>query len=111
MGRTVRCGASGRSQCVEAARGRNASRGSPGARPPRRGLALRQGDWKYIQGGTGKRTKGKAPKLSAGKLYHLKTDIDEQNDVSVEHKEIADQMRELLQKLVANEAGVRAAME
>jgi len=63
----------------------------------KRGYALREGDWKYIQ------------VQSGGQLYNLDNDIDEQNNVASENAAIAQKMREKLQSLKDAEEGIRAA--
>jgi len=64
-------------------------------------LGLRQGDWKYVAGG-GKK-KGRTP----GRLYNLKTDIGEQQDVAAEHPAIVKRMATLLETLRTSEKGIR----
>jgi len=64
-----------------------------------RGLAVRKGPWKYIQG------KGKG----AGQLFNLETDIAEQNDVAADNPQIVRQLRELLKTMANDKKGVRAA--
>ena len=62
-----------------------------------RTLALRLGPWKYIQG------KGK----QVGELYNLDSDIGEQTNVAKENQKVAQQMQELLQKLIDAKGGIR----
>ena len=64
-----------------------------------RGVAIRSGSWKYIQG------KGK----QKGTLYNLDNDVAEQNDVLAENKEVGEKLQSMLQKLVESEDGVRKA--
>ncbi len=67
-----------------------------------RGLALRQGDWKYIPGGKPKKNKKGKPV----ELYNLKKDPSEQDNVAAKHPEKAEAMGRLLEKLEKSE-GVR----
>ena len=62
-----------------------------------RGLALRQGPWKFIarQG------------QSAASLYNLQADLGEQTNVIDEHPDVAEKMREKLEQLVQAKQGVR----
>jgi len=64
-----------------------------------RTLALRQGDWKYIQG------KGKA----AGELYNLATDVGEQNNLVKKNEKLATELKEKLQLLIQADNGIRQA--
>jgi arylsulfatase A-like enzyme len=64
-----------------------------------RGLALRQGPWKYIQP-VGKRGKPQ--------LYNLKSDIGEKNNIVKEHAERAQSMDEILTKIKKTDAGIRS---
>jgi arylsulfatase A-like enzyme len=61
------------------------------------GLALRKGNWKYIEG----------KKQSAGALYNLSDDIGEAKNVYRDHPEIATEMQRMLDALKAP-AGIRA---
>lgn len=63
-----------------------------------RGLAIRQGDWKFIPGKKGK-----------GELYHLKEDIGESNNLIAKHPEKAAGLQEMLEENVRKGPGVRAA--
>lgn len=56
-----------------------------------RGLALREGDWKYIPGGQ----KKNAP----AQLYNLKQDIGETHNVATKRPAIAKRMAALLEEL------------
>jgi len=60
------------------------------------GLALRQGDWKYIQGSNKKKKNSKG---KSGKLYNLKTDPSEKKNIISKYPERADLMDKLLQQL------------
>ena len=62
-----------------------------------RGLAIRRGPWKYVRG------KGENP----GALYNLKTDIGEKNNVIKENEAVAKELKDLLQKLIDAEQGIR----
>lgn len=64
-----------------------------------RGLALRRGHWKYIQG------KGKA----SAELYDLSSDVGEQHNVIQANEAIALDMQALLKRLVDAEEGIRRA--
>jgi len=64
-----------------------------------RGLALRQGDWKYIQP-SGK--KGKA------QLYNLDSDIGEKNNIIKEHAERVKSMHTILTKVKKTPEGIRS---
>jgi arylsulfatase A-like enzyme len=63
-----------------------------------RRIALRHGPWKYIQ--------GKAKKT--GELYNLDSDVGEQKNVARENDARVKEMRELLQKLIETDYGVRS---
>ncbi|BDS07288.1 arylsulfatase [Oceaniferula spumae] len=65
-----------------------------------RGLALRDGDWKFIAAGK----KGK------GQLFNLAEDVGEKKNLIDQEKERADKMRELLNKLKNSKKGVRAEL-
>jgi arylsulfatase A len=74
-----------------------------------RGLALRKGPWKFIPGGKPKKGgRKKAATPSPGQLYNLDSDPGEQNNVIEENKDLAGELRELLEKLRNSQAGVRA---
>ncbi len=60
-------------------------------------LALRRGNWKYIQNKSGQ----------DGELYDLEKDVGEQHDVAAEHPQIARDLRRLLQEIVGTPAGIR----
>jgi len=62
-----------------------------------RGVALRRGHWKYIQG------KGK----TASELYDLSSDVGEQNNVIKANEAIALDMQALLKRLVNAKQGIR----
>ncbi|MCF7863385.1 MAG: arylsulfatase [Kiritimatiellales bacterium] len=61
-----------------------------------RELALRRGEWKYIQS-------GKKKKAAPAQLYNLKQDVGEQHNIIADHPEIAESMEHQLNQLV--EAG------
>jgi arylsulfatase A len=60
------------------------------------GLALRRGEWKYIQSGKS-RKKAVAGK---GELYNLKQDVGESKNIIADHPEIAESMDRQLQEFV-----------
>ena len=60
-----------------------------------RGLALRKGNWKYIQA-----NKGKKKHRTPAQLYNLGDDIGEQSNIIDQHPEIAEQMEQQLQHFV-----------
>lgn len=66
-----------------------------------RTLALRQGDWKYIQG------KGKGP----GELYNLATDVGEQNNLVKENEKLASELQQKLQLMIDADGGIRQALQ
>jgi len=67
-----------------------------------RGIALRQGDWKYVaQSGSKK----------PAQLFNLAEDIGEADNRIDSEGERAKQMKALLERLVADERGVRQALE
>jgi len=68
-----------------------------------RGVALRQGNWKYIQG-----TKNRKGKVKKGQLYNLQSDIGEQHNIIDQHAERAKSMDKLLNKIKQNKAGIRS---
>lgn len=70
-------------------------------------LAIRQGSWKYIRGGKGKK-KGKG-KNASGQLYDLNTDIGEKKNVVAEHQQVAGEMKQLLNKITGDKKGIRDA--
>ncbi len=76
-------------------------RGLPFTIEEARGLAIRKGPWKFIRG------KGK----KGDRLFNLESDIAEQNNVAADNPETTRQLRELLETLSNNKAGVRAAAE
>jgi len=59
-----------------------------------RRLALRRGPWKYVA-------------AKKEELYNLGSDVGEQKNVANENENLAKEMRELLQKLVATKDGLR----
>ena len=63
-----------------------------------RGLALRQGNWKFIRGN----------KKQPGKLFNLANDVGESNNVAEQSKKRATSMAALLQKLSSAKGGIRA---
>ncbi len=72
-----------------------------------KGLALRRGDWKYIQGKKSqKKNKKQNAKPSAGQLYNLKADPGEAKNVIAAHPEVAKSLQEQLQQLV-DAGGIR----
>ena len=75
-----------------------------------RGLALRKGDWKYIDSSSFKKRNKKSGKSEqvkvSGQLFNLKNDIMEQNNVAKENPELVKEMSELLIKLKSPE-GIR----
>lgn len=76
-----------------------------------RTLALRQGNWKYVQAQKRKMKNPKKPNgengaSSNGMLFDLSTDIGETNNVATENKKRAESMAQLLKKL-SNGNGVR----
>jgi len=60
------------------------------------GLALRQGNWKYIA----PKKKGKKPASQGSQLYNLVDDPGEQKNVVAQYPEVQEQMAGLLDKLV-----------
>ena len=68
-----------------------------------RGVALRQGNWKYIQG-----TKNRKGKVKKGQLYNLQSDIGEQHNIIDQHAERAKSMDKILNKIKQNKAGIRS---
>ena len=66
-----------------------------------RGLGLRRGQWKYVQGNNKK----------PAELYNLDSDIGEQNNVAKENTGIAREMKALLQKLMKAKGGIRKTGE
>jgi arylsulfatase A-like enzyme len=64
------------------------------------GLALRRGEWKYVQ------PSEKAKNAKKAELYDLEKDVGEETNVIAEHPELADSMETQLQKLV-NDGRVR----
>jgi arylsulfatase A len=66
-------------------------------------LALRKGDWKYIQPWAAHRKK----QVMAGpELYNLREDISESNNVIADHPEIAEALNEQLNEIIQSE-GIR----
>ena len=63
-----------------------------------RGLGLRQGSWKYVRG------RGKQAKEQ---LYDLDADVGERNNLISTEQAKAKEMRELLERLVADKKGMR----
>jgi arylsulfatase A-like enzyme len=61
------------------------------------GIALRQGDWKYIP--SKKAKKGKKAGGKPAELYYLKKDPSERDNVASKHPEKAESMNHLLEKL------------
>ncbi len=62
-----------------------------------RGLALRRGHWKYIQG----------KRKNASELYDLSSDVGEQHNVIKANEAIARDMQAMLKKLVDAKHGIR----
>ncbi len=69
-----------------------------------KGIAIRDGEWKYIPAGTGKKKK------MAGQLYNLKTDPGEQDNVISKHPKRAQAMQKILTAKIKSDKGVRAAL-
>jgi arylsulfatase A-like enzyme len=68
------------------------------------GVALRQGDWKFIPGGSKRRRNqpdGAADdsSVSGGLLFNLATDIGESKNVAAEHPDLVKKMEETLQRI------------
>jgi len=63
----------------------------------RHSLALRKGEWKYIES-KAKKIRGKKFGVKT-ELYNLNSDIGEQNNVIKQHPEIANEMKKTLDKL------------
>jgi len=63
-----------------------------------KGLALREGDWKYIQGNEGR--------AASGKLYYLKDDPSEQKNIVADQPERASEMDVKLNELIKS-GGIR----
>ena len=76
-----------------------------------RGLAIRQGNWKFIAGGTQKGGKNAPKGPVKGQLYNLKDDVGEQNNVIAENQEKAQELQTLLNEKVKQGPGVRAALK
>lgn len=62
-----------------------------------KGLAIRQGDWKFIQN-------------KKGELYNLANDKGEQNNLITKHSDKAQALRNLLETKVVKSSGVRKAL-
>ncbi len=71
-----------------------------------RGLAIRQGDWKFIAAG-GKKGKNAPKGPVKGQLYNLKDDVGEAKNAIAEHPEKAKELQGMLEK-VRTGAGMRA---
>ncbi|MCM8540383.1 MAG: arylsulfatase [Lentisphaeraceae bacterium] len=75
-----------------------------------RGLALRKGDWKYIDSSSFKKRNKKSKNTEqvkvTGQLFNLKNDIMEQNNIAKDNPELVKEMSELLIKLKSPE-GIR----
>ncbi len=67
------------------------TKGSPLILEQANRLAVRKGPWKYIEGASGRR---KAP----AELYHIATDIGEQNNVIDDHPDVARELAVLLEE-------------
>ena len=63
-----------------------------------RGLALRQGNWKYIA--APKKKRGKKPAAKRAELYDLGDDPSEQKNIIAQHPEKAKSMDKLLQESI-----------
>ena len=63
-----------------------------------RRLALRVGDWKFVQ---------RRGKKGSAELYDLSDDVGEQRDLAVEQPERLAKMKAMLNALVTSERGVR----
>lgn len=70
------------------------------------GVALRDGDWKYIASPARKKKRAR----KAAQLYNLENDPGEKNNVAGRHPERVKNMQALLEKLVAAKEGVRSAL-
>lgn len=68
-----------------------------------RGIAIRDGDWKFIPSGNRKK------RNSAGRLYNLAADPGERDNVIGKHPERARKMQTLLRKVLSDK-GVRASL-
>jgi len=68
-----------------------------------RGIALRKGNWKYLEHGKKENQKGE--------LYNLTKDIGEKHNLVDEEKERAAEMRKLLYKLINSKKGVRQELK
>ena len=63
-----------------------------------RGLALRNGPWKFVQGKKGE----------PGELFNLESDVSEQHDLANENQKVLKEMAAWLKKLTAAKQGIRA---
>ncbi|MBT8037152.1 MAG: arylsulfatase [Verrucomicrobiae bacterium] len=70
-----------------------------------RGVALRQGPWKYIKPNQ-KKKNGRAK----AQLYNLDSDVGERNNIIAQHAERAQSMSQLLDHMVKDSKGVRQAV-
>lgn len=69
-----------------------------------RGIAIRDGDWKYIS-----IYKQKKKKIAA-QLYNLKTDPSEKNNLIKQHPKRTQEMQKMLTMKIRAEKGVRAML-
>ena len=78
--------------CLGAFLGEDAQ-GSPVILEQASRLAIRKGPWKYIEAAAARRKRGNRP----AELYHVETDVGEQNNVIAEHPDAARQLATLLE--------------
>ncbi len=62
-----------------------------------RSLALRRGPWKFVQG----------KQKKAVELFHLVSDVGEQDNVAKKNPRVLKEMRDLLERLIAAKDGIR----
>ncbi len=82
-------------------------KGLPSMIEEARGVALRQGPWKYIKPGGKKKNKQGEKVVGKGQLYNLDSDIGEQNNIIDQHAERAKSMHDLLVKMEQSKTGIR----
>ncbi|MCX6905435.1 MAG: arylsulfatase [Verrucomicrobia bacterium] len=73
-----------------------------------RGMAIRQGDWKYIPGGEGRRggqrqakqsgAASEGAEVSGGQLFNLAKDLGESQNVAAQHPDVVAQLSAILEK-------------
>ena len=85
-------------------------KGLPSMIEEARGVALRQGPWKYIKPAGAKKNKKGKKVIGKGQLYNLDTDVGEQTNVIDQHVERAKSMHDLLEKMIQTKEGVRHAV-